>query len=71
MGVRPHAADLGGRSRDDHCGERPGPHLLTDLLSAEVQGRLLWLGSGLAGSVRPQPAALGREADPRRAYTES
>jgi NAD(P)-dependent dehydrogenase (short-subunit alcohol dehydrogenase family) len=34
------------------------PHLLTHLLSAELQGRLLWLGSGLAGSARPQPAAL-------------
>ena len=47
------------------------PHLLTHLLSAELQGRLLWLGSGLAGSARPQPAALGREIDPRRAYAES
>jgi NAD(P)-dependent dehydrogenase (short-subunit alcohol dehydrogenase family) len=35
------------------------PHLLTHLLAAELQGRLLWLGSGLAGSARPQPAALG------------
>jgi NAD(P)-dependent dehydrogenase (short-subunit alcohol dehydrogenase family) len=40
------------------------PHLLTHLLSAELRGRLLWLGSGLAGSARPQPAALGRETDP-------
>jgi hypothetical protein len=47
------------------------PHLLTHVLSAEPQGRLLWLGSGLAGSARPQPAALGREIDPRRAYAES
>jgi len=47
------------------------PHLLTHLLAAELQGRLLWLGSGLAGSARPQPAALGRETDPRRAYAES
>ena len=47
------------------------PHLLTHLLSAELQGRLLWLGSGPAGSARPQPAALGRETDPRRAYAES
>jgi NAD(P)-dependent dehydrogenase (short-subunit alcohol dehydrogenase family) len=47
------------------------PHLLTHLLSDELQGRLLWLGSGLAGSARPQPAALGRETDPRRAYAES
>jgi NAD(P)-dependent dehydrogenase (short-subunit alcohol dehydrogenase family) len=47
------------------------PHLLTQLLSAELQGRLLWLGSGLSGFARPQPAALGRETDPRRAYAES
>jgi NAD(P)-dependent dehydrogenase (short-subunit alcohol dehydrogenase family) len=47
------------------------PHLLTHLMSAELQGRLLWLGSGLAGSARPQPAAIGRETDPRRAYAES
>jgi NAD(P)-dependent dehydrogenase (short-subunit alcohol dehydrogenase family) len=47
------------------------PHLLTHLLSAELQGRLLWLGSGLAGSARPQPAAIGRETDPQRAYAES
>ena len=47
------------------------PHLLTHRLSAELQGRLLWLRSGLAGSARPRPAALGREADPRRAYAES
>ena len=44
------------------------PHLLTHLLSAELQGRLLWLGSGLAGSARPKPAALGRETDPRRPW---
>ena len=46
------------------------PHLLTRL-SAELRRWLLWLGSGLAGSARPQPAALGRETDPRRAYAES
>jgi NAD(P)-dependent dehydrogenase (short-subunit alcohol dehydrogenase family) len=28
------------------------PHLLTHLLSDELQGRMLWLGSGLAGSAR-------------------
>jgi NAD(P)-dependent dehydrogenase (short-subunit alcohol dehydrogenase family) len=44
------------------------PHLLTHLLSAELQGRLLWLGSGLAGSARPKHAALGRETDPRRPW---
>jgi NAD(P)-dependent dehydrogenase (short-subunit alcohol dehydrogenase family) len=47
------------------------PHLLTHLLSTALQGRLLRLGSGLAGSARPQPAALGRQTDPRRAYAES
>ena len=47
------------------------PHLRTHRLSAELQGRLLWLGSGLAGSARSRPAALGRQADPRRAYAES
>lgn len=44
------------------------PHLLTHLQSAELQGRLLWLGSGLAGSARPKHAALGRETDPRRPW---
>lgn len=47
------------------------PHLLTHLLSAELHGRLLWLGSGVAGSVLPQPATLGQATDPRRAYAES
>jgi NAD(P)-dependent dehydrogenase (short-subunit alcohol dehydrogenase family) len=47
------------------------PHLLTHLLSDELRGRLLWLGSGVAGSAHPQPATLGRETDPRQAYAES
>ena len=47
------------------------PHLLTHLLSTELRGRLLWLGSGVAGSERPQPATLGRDTDPWRAYVES
>jgi NAD(P)-dependent dehydrogenase (short-subunit alcohol dehydrogenase family) len=34
------------------------PHLLTHLLSAELQGRLLWLGSGLAGSHARSPRPL-------------
>ena len=58
------------RSRDDLCVIVLAPHLLTQL-SAELQRWLLWLGSGLAGSARPQPAALGWETDPRRAYAES
>jgi NAD(P)-dependent dehydrogenase (short-subunit alcohol dehydrogenase family) len=38
--------------------------LPTHLLSAELQGRLLWLGSGLAGSHArsPRPLAGGRSA---------
>ena len=47
------------------------PHLLTALLSDVVTDRLLWLGSGMVGSGRPDPAALGRETDPRQAYADS
>ena len=47
------------------------PHLLTHLLSSELQERLLWLGSGAAGSALPRPAALGRETDPWRALGRS
>jgi len=43
------------------------PHLLTQLLSTELQDRLLWLGSGLAGSTRPQPAALAGNRSAARA----
>jgi hypothetical protein len=42
------------------------PHLLTHLLSTELLGRLVWLGSGVAGSGHPQPATLGRDTDKRR-----
>lgn len=47
------------------------PHLLTALLAEQLSGRLLWLGSGLAGSGRPRPSALGGERDPRQAYADS
>ena len=47
------------------------PHLLTALLQDVLTDRLLWLGSGMAGSGRPDPAALGRETDPRQAYADS
>lgn len=47
------------------------PHLLTALLSGVVRDRLLWLGSGMAGSGRPKPSALGGERDPRQAYADS
>ncbi len=47
------------------------PHLLTALLAEHVRERLLWLGSGMAGSGRPKPSALGGERDPRQAYADS
>jgi len=47
------------------------PHLLTALLADQLTGRLLWLGSGMAGSGRPKPTALGGERDPRQAYADS
>jgi NAD(P)-dependent dehydrogenase (short-subunit alcohol dehydrogenase family) len=47
------------------------PHLLTHLLAANLQGRLLWLGSGTASSGRPKPDALGRQQEPRQAYADS
>lgn len=47
------------------------PHLLTALLADAITGRLLWLGSGMAGSGRPDPAALGRARDARQAYADS
>jgi len=47
------------------------PHLLTALLGDVLTGRLLWLGSGMAGSGRPKPSALGGEREPRQAYADS
>ena len=47
------------------------PHLLTALLADQLTGRLLWLGSGTAGSGRPKPTALGGERDPRQAYADA
>jgi NAD(P)-dependent dehydrogenase (short-subunit alcohol dehydrogenase family) len=47
------------------------PHLLTHLLRTDLSGRLLWLGSGMARSGRPDPAALGRQHEPSRAYADS
>ena len=47
------------------------PHLLTSLLQGHLSGRLLWLGSGMAGSGRPKPTALGGEREPRQAYADS
>ncbi len=47
------------------------PHLLTHLLAAELRDRLLWLGSGMARSGRPDAASLGRPQAPSSAYAES
>lgn len=47
------------------------PHLLTVLLADALGGRLLWLGSGMARSGRPDPAAMGAVRDPRQAYADS
>ena len=47
------------------------PHLLTSLLAAELQGRLLWLGSSSANFGRPDPATLGRPQQPSQAYSDS
>lgn len=47
------------------------PHLLTTLLGDTVGSRLLWLGSGMAGSGRPDPRHLGSATDPSRAYADS
>jgi NAD(P)-dependent dehydrogenase (short-subunit alcohol dehydrogenase family) len=47
------------------------PHLLTHLLAADVQGRLLWLGSSSANFGRPDPTTLGGPQEPRQAYSDS
>jgi NAD(P)-dependent dehydrogenase (short-subunit alcohol dehydrogenase family) len=47
------------------------PHLLTHLLTADLRGRLLWLGSGMARSGRPDPTTLGRKQQPSQAYADS
>ena len=47
------------------------PHLLTSLVAGHLAGRLLWLGSGMAGSGRPKPTALGGTREPRQAYADS
>lgn len=47
------------------------PHVLTALLGTQLTGRLLWLGSGMAGSGRPDPDDPGATTDPRRAYGAS
>ena len=47
------------------------PHLLTAMLADAPPGRLVWLGSGMAGSGRPKPSALGGSREPRQAYADS
>jgi NAD(P)-dependent dehydrogenase (short-subunit alcohol dehydrogenase family) len=47
------------------------PHLLTTLLADRLTGRLVWLGSGMAGSGRPDPERLGAEQSPAQAYADS
>jgi NAD(P)-dependent dehydrogenase (short-subunit alcohol dehydrogenase family) len=47
------------------------PHLLTHLLGSQVRSRVVWLGSGMAGSGRPEPATLGRPQPAQRAYADS
>lgn len=47
------------------------PHLLTALLGKAVRDRIVWLGSGMAASGRPDPDRLGEVTDPSRAYSDS
>lgn len=47
------------------------PHLLTHLLADVIGDRLLWLGSGMAGSGRPDPSMLGGPQPASRAYADS
>jgi NAD(P)-dependent dehydrogenase (short-subunit alcohol dehydrogenase family) len=47
------------------------PHALTALLDDHLRRRLVFLGSGMAGSGRVRPDALGREEEPSQAYADS
>ena len=47
------------------------PHLLTARLAEHLTGRLVWLGSGMAGSGHPDADDPGAATDPRRAYSDS
>jgi NAD(P)-dependent dehydrogenase (short-subunit alcohol dehydrogenase family) len=47
------------------------PHVLTTRLAEHLTGRLIWLGSGMAGSGHPDPADPGARTDPSRAYADS
>jgi NAD(P)-dependent dehydrogenase (short-subunit alcohol dehydrogenase family) len=45
--------------------------LLTHLLAPRAAGTVALAGLGTGGVARPQPAALGPETDPQRAYAQS
>jgi NAD(P)-dependent dehydrogenase (short-subunit alcohol dehydrogenase family) len=47
------------------------PHLLTALLVDDIRDRVVWLGSGMAASGRPDPERLGEQLDPEQAYADS
>ncbi len=47
------------------------PHALTRLLAERIGERLVFLGSGMVGSGRVDPAALGTATEPSRAYADS
>ncbi|GAA3568341.1 SDR family NAD(P)-dependent oxidoreductase [Microlunatus spumicola] len=47
------------------------PHLLTTRLADHLTGRLVWLGSGMAGSGHPDADDPGAKTDPSRAYSDS
>jgi NAD(P)-dependent dehydrogenase (short-subunit alcohol dehydrogenase family) len=47
------------------------PHLLTALLAGRVGQRLVFLGSGMAGSGRVDPQRLGSAREPWQAYADS
>ncbi|GAB2591334.1 SDR family NAD(P)-dependent oxidoreductase [Microlunatus antarcticus] len=47
------------------------PHLLTARLAEHLTGRLIWLGSGMAGSGHPDAEDPGAKTDPSRAYSDS
>jgi NAD(P)-dependent dehydrogenase (short-subunit alcohol dehydrogenase family) len=47
------------------------PHLLTALLRDRVRDRLVFLGSGMAGSGQADPGRLGTATEPWQAYADS
>ena len=47
------------------------PHLLTSLLADRIRDRLVFLGSGMAGSGRVDPVRLGAARDRWQAYADS